>query len=338
MRQKRIALLACSNGMGHIRRLLALSVALRECGAHPVLLAEEDKLRRLGQTMQVAMPDFIPFCSRTERSDWMEPGEADWTLDLPALDDFDVVVSDNLVEVLAVRPDAWLSGSFFWHRVLECFPAAKAEYAESLLMQYRPRMISSRLFASPYLQAFTRLSTVGLYAFAGLGEQGVKRNFLLACGTGGGAISETAALVRSLASGEQPPCHTLWIEPAMYEDGMPPWIQPATFSPAMYAGIGCAIIRPGVGTATDALLAGARVFSFYEAGNDEMVFNATCMAAAGVGEDCGTAQLAWQAAMRFANTPDEQEAHKTAVSAMDRNGAYQAARLILQDEGGKEIE
>ncbi len=338
MRQKRIALLACSNGMGHVRRLFALSLTLREHGAHPVLLAEEHKVRRLAQAMQVAMPDFIPFCSRTERSDWMALGATDWMLDLPALDGFDVVVSDNLVEVLALRPDAWLSGSFFWHRALEGIPPSKAEYAESLLLQHWPRMIASSLFASPYLHASTLLSTVGLYAFPTSDVQEAKTDFLLACGTGGGATSETAALVRSLASGAQPPCRTLWIEPAMYEKGMPSWMRPATFSPRMFAGLACAVIRPGVGTATDALLAVSRVFSFYEAGNDEMTVNAKRIAAAGVAENCGTAQRAWQAAVRFANSPAEQEVHKTAAATLDRDGAHQAATLILQNEAGKEVE
>ena len=29
---------------------------------------------------------------------------------------------NNLIEILKVRPDAWLSGSFFWHESLNNFP------------------------------------------------------------------------------------------------------------------------------------------------------------------------------------------------------------------------
>jgi hypothetical protein len=334
MRQKKIALVACSNGMGHSRRLLALSLALRAHGAHPVLLTEENKLRHLCQAYQLTMPEFIAFSSRTQPSDWMGENPSNWKTDLPDLDSYCAVVSDNLIEVLASRPDTWLSGSFFWHRALEGFPAAKFTYAESLLRQYQPRMISSGLFAAPYLDSSTRLSQVGLYAFPGTSAGGEKTDFLVSCGTGGGANEEAGELVRQLASGPAPPCRTLWIEPSLYEKGMPKWMQPAVFSPAMYSRLACAIIRPGVGTITDALLAGARVFTFYEPGNDEMSTNAARAAAAGVGEDCNTALQAWQAALGFAANPLARQAHYVSAMALGRDGACQAAALILQSATG----
>jgi len=331
MQEKRVALLACSNGMGHARRLLALSLALSAQGAHPVLLAEEHKLRRLCQIYRLAMPEFVSFSSRTEQRDWMADGVPDWTTNLPDLEGFDVVVSDNLVEVLTFRPDAWLSGSFFWHCALEDFPTAKVTHAESLLRQYQPRMISSSLFAAPYLHSTTRLSLVGLYAFPDTGVRADKTDFLVSCGTGGGVTEEAGDLVRQLASGPQPICRTLWIEPSLYIEGMPPWMQPAPFSPAMYARLACAIIRPGVGTTSDVLLAGARVFSFYEPGNAEMSTNAARVAAAGVGEDCKTALRAWRAAVGFAASPTARQAHYDAAMALNRDGAIQSATLILQE-------
>jgi hypothetical protein len=328
MRQKRIALLACSNGMGHVRRLLSLSLELRARGAHPVLFAEESKLRCLCNAYQIDMPEFIEFSSQTERINWTTENKSSWISNLPGLDGFDSVVSDNLIEVLALRPDAWLSGSFFWHRALNSFPAERAAYAELLLREHRPRMISSGLFTAPYLHSSTRLSLVGLYAFPEIGKQTKKTDILISCGTGGGATEETAAMITCLASMGKPPCRTLWIEPSLYKISMPYWIQPATFSPSMYFRLACAIIRPGVGTATDVLLAGARVYSFYEAGNDEMYTNAASMEVAGVGEDCKTASLAWASAVSYMGNSYAKESHHAAVVKLDRDGASKAATLI----------
>jgi hypothetical protein len=317
--------------------LLSLSLALHAHGAQPVLIVEENKLRRLCKAYQLALPEFITFSSRTERSDWMTEGMPDWNTDLPDLNGFDAVVCDNLVEVLTMRPDAWLSGSFFWHRALESLPSAKIMHAESLLRQFRPRMISSGLFAAPYLRSSTRLSLVGLYDFPGSRVQVEKTDFLLSCGTGGGATEEAGELVHRLASDQHPFCRTLWVEPSLYSEGMPQWMQPATFSPEMYARVACAIIRPGVGTTTDALLAGARVFSFYEKGNYEMSTNAARASAAGVGVDCKTALKAWEAAIGFAASPAARQAHNTAAMKLDRNGASQAAKLILQGASGRQV-
>lgn len=331
MREKQIALLACSNGMGHVRRMLALALALREAGARPVMLAEGRKLARLKQTYGVIAPELIEFGSRTERNDWMSTSGSAWVEDLPGLDGYDEVVSDNLVEVLERRPDAWLSGSFFWHRALDGFPAACAVHAESLLHRHRPRMVTSSLFASTYLAASTRLAEVGLYAFPGsVAACNGGCDVLIACGTGGGADAEARALLQEIAAGPRVPCGTLWVEPSMYEFGMPVWMQAASFTPAMYAGLMCAVIRPGVGTATDALLAGARLFCFYESGNDEMRVNAARSATAGVGEDCGNARQAWHAALCFMDDTHLQAQHRAAAQALDRDGARQTAALIMR--------
>jgi len=338
MRVKRIGLLACSNGMGHVRRMLALALALREFGARPVVIAEGRKLARLAQAYGVDPPELIEFSGPTARSDWVTAFGSDWIRDLPDLDDYDEVVSDNLVEVLERRSDAWMSGSFFWHRALSGFPTCRFEHAESLLHRHRPRMVSSSLFTSPYLAASARLIEVGLYAIPRGVTSGGGTDALVACGTGGGADAEASALLQEIAAGPRPCFGTVWVEPCIYKAGMPAWMQAATFTPAMYAGLRCAVIRPGVGTATDALLAGARVFSFYEAGNDEMRVNAMRISAAGVGEDVGNACHAWQAAFRFMGDINLQREHRIAVQALDRDGAQEAATVILYGQQAKQSE
>ncbi|MBU0587302.1 MAG: hypothetical protein KJ852_01925 [Gammaproteobacteria bacterium] len=311
-----------------------MSMDLSAKGAFPVLMAPQAAVQRLATTFGVPMPEVIDFESRTTRADWLATDVRCWTEDLPALDEFDEVVSDNLIEILSLRPQAWLSGSFFWHQILPDFPLAKAARAEELLARYRPLMISTGLFAAPYLAAKTRLSTVGMYALGPRLRGGYGRDLLVSCGRGGEAEATTRELLQQLTSGARPGHATVWVESALYRSDMPEWMQPASFTPAMYGRLLAAVIRPGIGTVTDALLAGARLFMFHESENLEMVDNAQRLVAAGLGEACASAGQAWRAAMDYMTSQKAQERHEASIRKLDCDGAAQAARLILTGRAG----
>jgi hypothetical protein len=190
-------------------------------------------------------------------------------------------------------------------------------------------MISTALFSAAYLSIKTRLYNVGLYALGPAVEPTGDRGVLISCGTGGEAKSETKALLNQIAVGEPPEISTVWVEPDLYRSDMPAWIRPADFSPTMYARIAAAVIRPGVGTATDAIMAGARLFMFHEVGNNEMVYNAKRITDAGLGEAFSGAGPAWHAAKKFATVASACESRTAAASIVDRYGADQAAQLII---------
>lgn len=329
MSSLRVGLVACANGFGHVRRMLALARALEVLGASAVLLAPQQAVRSIASASRIALPQYIDFESRTTRGDWLMPEGRCWTDALPALDSFDIVVSDNLIEILAVRPQAWLSGSFFWHLALPGFPQAKAERAEALLADCRPRMISTDLFAASYLAAKTRLHRVGLYAFGSAERNESQTDVLVSCGRGGEVMSATQALLSSIASAARPAYVTVWVEPELYRPEMPAWMQPANFSPEMYGRLAAAVIRPGVGTVTDALLAGARLFTFHETDNLEMLGNARRLASANLAEACDGPMRAWLGAVDYARSRVAQGQHAIALQALSHEGAQQAARLIL---------
>jgi len=328
----RIALIACANGLGHVRRMLSLSLALRAQGASPVLLAPIDAAQRLAMASDVPMPEVIDFKSRTTRADWLEPKAACWIDDLPRLDEFDHVVSDNLIEILALLPSAWLSGSFFWHMALPDMPSEKAARAEELLALYRPRMITTGLFAAPYLAAKTRLNKVGMYSLGSVVRVDGYNDLLISCGKGGEVEKEMREFLNKIAFGSRPGHSMVWVEPGLYCPDMPDWMQPASFTPAMYGRLAAAIIRPGVGTVTDALLAGVRLFMFYESGNLEMIYNARKITEAGLGEAFPSAEHAWWAGLKFLRNDNAQQQHATSLRALDFSGSTEAARLLLMTD------
>ena len=149
---KKVALIACSNGYGHLRRLLLLSRALNKVSLESVLFAPLASVERLATTEGISIPEIVDFDSGTTISSWLNGSATNWYQYLPDLKEYDMVVSDNLIEILLVRPDAWLSGSFFWHEALEQFPEDLKNQSEALLRKYQPRILSSRMFTSEKLK------------------------------------------------------------------------------------------------------------------------------------------------------------------------------------------
>jgi hypothetical protein len=311
--------------------MMVLSQALREHGAITTLLAPRAAVQRLAMISGASMPEVLDFKSRTTRADWLALGSGCWTGDLPSLDDYDEVVSDNLVEILSLRPQAWLSGSFFWHMALSGFPSDKAIRAEELLARHHPRMISTGMFAAPYLAVKTRLFTVGMYALIPKVRDGQGTDLLVSCGLGGEADVVTQEFLRRLAAGARPGAHvTVWVEPALFRPDMPSWMRPASFTPSMYGRLLAAVIRPGIGTVTDALLTGARLFMFHESDNLEIADNARRVAAAELGVACVGVAQAWQAAMDYLKSRQAQEHHRAVVRELDSDGANEAACMVLK--------
>ena len=183
-----------------------------------------------------------------------------------------------------------------------------------------------------YLYKKTRLFKVGLFSFYSSYEDHNSSDILIASGTGGCIDDEAEILVDEICRSSRPIFGNIWVEPGLWNSNMPPWILPANFTPLMYQKLRCAVVRPGVGTVTDCLLNGARIFSFYESGNYEMKDNALKIGKAGVGEDCSGARLAWDLALNYYESSVNQAKHKKALELIDRNGARDAAALILGNQ------
>lgn len=327
---KNIALIACSNGYGHVRRLLLLAHALRKNGANPVLFASLQTVKRVTKSEMVACPRVVDFNTHTEREKWLNGTATDWVKSSSNFSEYDVVISDNLIEILLIRPDAWLSGSFFWHDSLKNFPKNLKSQALDLLKKYKPRMISSSMFASDLVRSKVQVFEVGLYAAKNnIAIHKNKSDALISCGKGGSSEVHAKEFVKLLVEREKTQFHRVWVEPSILPNKYPDWMSPATFTYKMYQSIISAVIRPGVGTITSSLLSGARIFPFYEGNNKEMEFNASRVQSYHVGESTSTIDEAWLKAELFAADENSQKRHFEEVKGLDLCGAQQSAEIIL---------
>ena len=146
-----VGLIACSNGLGHARRLILIANNLSEYGASVTLFAPKVSVERISKALQIEIRfTFIDFDTQTS-ADLLRIGNYQslfWEERLPNLSNFDVVISDNLPEILAIRPDAWLSGNFFWHEALQDISPQYRMRATQLIRSNRPNMLTYVPFSS----------------------------------------------------------------------------------------------------------------------------------------------------------------------------------------------
>lgn len=324
----RYCFIACDHGLGHIRRVVAVCRELELLtDASATILARQEHAKKFGREVD-------HFETRTTRSALMRGVRqaCRWHERLPSLDAYDVIVSDNLPEVLELRADAILMGSFLWHQALEGIDTDYYRTAERLLRKYKPVMIGSGLFATRQLRSTTQFVDVGLFEQAPIAP-GAATDLLVSCGYTDECLEQTRAAVHALAEREAPPYRKVHVEPRALPGKYPEWMQPADFSPHMYSGLAAAVVRPGAGAVTDALQAGARIFCFYENGNDELKYNAQQLERHGYGVDCGKAETAVDKALHR-NTSSN--GGKMAGTDMEFAGAKRAAAYIrsLSDRTG----
>lgn len=330
MQKKSVALIACTNGYGHIKRLLLLSESLIALGSSPTLFAPKKLTELIASKEKISNFKIVDFNSHTAKENWLNGSAVEWIKLIPDLSEFDIVVSDNLVEVLLIRPDAWLCGSFFWHDAIERFPSSLKKQSVELLKKYNPKMISSELFTSDQLDENTKLFEVGLFC-GNIPRVNLnhKTDALIACGMGGSVKKEALKFTKRLANINKVNFKRVWIESDIIPMDRPNWMIPATFTSGMYEKIKVAIIRPGVGTITNSLLAGAKIFPFYENDNFEMNFNTIKIHMAGVASLTQNLNDAWNESHLFVESAEMQKKFEEDVRKIDFNGAHQAALLIL---------
>ena len=299
--------------------------------AYPVIYAPIKSVKHIAKIQNIPTHKVVDFDTKTTVSDWLYGSATDWLRRLPDLSEYDQVVSDNLVEILELRPDAWLSGSFFWHDVLVDIPNNIALRADKLLRKTYPKMISSSLFSSNKLKEYTRLYEVGLYKSTlnkNL-DHNKKNDILISIGHGSSLHKKVQNFINNLSKRREVLFKNVWVEPSLIPNSHPYWMRAATYTPEMYNTLICAVIRPGVGTITDVLMSGGRLFLFHEQKNQEMKHNAKSIGQLGLGLSCANIENAWYEAECYIYNKTIQDKHVELVNNLNFNGVKEAANILM---------
>ena len=329
---KSVALIACSNGLGHTRRIILLAKILKRKELNVTVFAPRNAVTHLNQKAYLESIKLVDFNSQTSAQNWASGNSEKWYQMLPDLYEFDLVVSDNLIEILKIRNDAWLLGSFFWHESIQKFPEKLKKESQNLLINHKPKMISTALFSSEKLKEYTDLYEVGLFSNSNKifyeSKEFAKNDVLIACGKGGELTSHTKDFIQRLAKEKCTAFNNVWVEPNLLPKNPPLWMKKATFTNKMYHSLRASVIRPGVGTITDSLVARSKVFLYYEPDNLEMKENSYLVESSGLGVNSVEIDNAWSDVVDYINNLELQYEFMRNSETLNINGAQEAADIL----------
>lgn len=205
----------------------------------------------------------------------------DWLKKLrqaPSIVEADLVLSDNLTGLLAIRPDTLLFGSFLWHDLIaECtgnYDALEICRKEiHLLDLYKPTMFCIGEMVMP--EVSNRCRPVNLSWLCkkaprlNARERSIKKVFI----TGGASYAshdwlQTAVTFLS-ASGAK-----ISLDPSFPTGAIAGTYQRFTFSQEEFQSLDLIICRPGIGILTDAIQYGIPILAVDDGSNKEIAFNA----------------------------------------------------------------
>lgn len=339
---KSCAIIACDNGLGHVRRCFLIGRELAKHGIRTDLFAPSAKYKKFEKLFN---PDpllrNIDFATHTTAESLMK-GErvaTHWHQRLPHMADYDAVLCDNLPEILNIRTDAILSGHFLWHHAIEGINPLYREAAQNLIHRFKPTIIASKLFATIEISSLLNYMPVGLYVSDHPRIEDLSGgNLLISGGSTSAMHSDLGGMVERLFNHGEEPFETVFIDPGIMSNkkfckkkNLPSWIRIADYSPVMYRAVTAAVCRPGVGTVTDLLQQGGRPFCVYENRNNELTGNAIALASARVGCDCKFPEIALKQAKEYASDLSARSRHIQALSEVDFDGVSAAVRIICNE-------
>lgn len=320
--RRRICVVVCQNGLGHFRRAMGVIDAL--------LRTQPNRLRIdvLCEPWQLTMTSGWPVTARLRAAAsvrfrstdmagsprWESGGEDDtayfaWIETLKteaALRHADLVISDNLAGVLAIRADAVMMGSFLWHDVIRGRGSAAdriAAWEESLLEAVGPPMLCVRDIAMPEVYRLTQ--AVPLPWFCEPDDHARRRRWpIRTVLVLGGATSAVTQPLGALASALHDHGDYVISAPARL---LPPELRASArvsafdFSEESFAACDLVVGRPGVGMLTECVQFGLPILCVSDEPNVEMRHNALRVEELGIGRRLSLADGAAAAARLLHN-------------------------------------
>ena len=340
----RIAVFACANGLGHVRRVIAISTFMLKNGylgqidaylplTHIEALKGWEDRDYFILNSQVKIIDFRYPTGQVKKTKNLY--DKNWSyINLPRLQKYDVVWSDNIVQVLDQRKDAILTGSFFWHEVFEEHIANNGlkefiKIQRDLIGNANPVMAGNEYFSTRDVKSLTRFIPVGLYRYSMLFQEKQNNGLLLSCGLGGEEEDIARNAIQKIIKEKLTSPDILFVEPRILPGKYPKWIAKADFSSKMFQYCAAVCIRPGMGTISDALIGRNRIFAYFKENSFEMKHNCVVLEKLKVGQKSNDPFSAYLDAIEYIKSPDKVSNQLLRTSHLRTDGVFATANLIL---------
>jgi hypothetical protein len=286
----KLAFIACDHGFGHTKRIIKVIKYLSLDPSLSIDLFASTKI-----VNNLVFNDYTTirlnvniknFETRTTLDHKFFSNPFEWLTRLPDLNVYDKVISDNLIELLSIRNDAIISGSFFWHYSCNMFSTKDYDFLENLLYLYKPMVIGLDGF-SKNLRLNTNINLVHsgfvIEDFLREPKYDHKKGILLTGGKSKKIDNLFLDIIVRLFDEERLNGYNFWIDSNIPLRLRNKRLRKATFDIDMFDGLIAAIARPGIGIITESVQYGFMIFPVFELGNNEMKSNSDSLFKFGIG-------------------------------------------------------
>lgn len=344
--------IVCSNGFGHLKRVLKVVSALKKVSSDCRILIEckESNLAQISKEPAIAAlinADNVTFSHEVLNQEPEYNGSSSfgefeiWLNTLKPPNPDEMVILDNEGILLKIFPDAVLMGSFLWSDVIESKGwdslAPYTEVERQLLKRAKPYMLGLSDMATDSVRNNTRFVPLPWFVKDHNTTENVEKSDILI--TMGGSGKEKEFMDLPLLSGLER------FENRVYADGrlresLNGRFKTFDFSAASFNKVKLVIGRPGIGILTECVQYNIPIACIYEKDNAEMVHNAACVEKLGIGIDLmNIPQADHEYHVSYITNLDKQ-AGKYNFNKIKYNGAELAANWLLtfwQNADGKTI-
>ena len=332
---KKVAVIVCNNGLGHIKRvlwLLRLFYKNFPSNIQADVFVNSEKLKYFPSITNYFNRNKYRISFSNIRADSFNYEEEFLSKYKNHLENADYIWSDNLIFPLKYRKEVFLTGSFLWLDVINDVNVVKRE--EEILIENQPIMIANKYFATPNVKNLTKFEGVGMYEYFPFHiPENLPHKILLSCGKSPSANVFFKKYLPVLNKEiKKIPSHIeIFIEADYYQNFcFAKNVKKANFSEEMFSCISAAAIRPGVGTVCDVLLKGGRIFSFFEDNNFEINHNAEILEKLKVGEKCHDVKIALNKSVKYLFDKKLQEKHFAYLKKIDFRGLNDTVTKIKE--------
>ena len=344
----KIGLIVCSNGLGHVRRVISICAFMlrNSFEGHIDAFLPKSHLERLSNWPErlyfVNHPNVeiinFEYPRKSNHGD-IPLVEKGWEeISLPDMDKYDILWSDNILDVLQKRSDAIITGSFLWHEVFDNSEYSVdlrnfIDYQKDLIKKHKPIMVGNELFATPEVRKTTRFIPVGFYRYETFLREKKYSNILYASGLGGEEEEIFKSDLEKIINYNLRPPSKLFVEPRLLPSSYPSWIQKANFSGEMFHSCMAVCIRPGFGTISDSIVNRNQIFAFSSEDSFEMIHNCDILQKMRLGHRCKSPFEAYQKAINYVSDKKKVKEHIMQTAHVRTDGVYATANVILSNGG-----
>ena len=347
MKRIKLGFIVCPNGFGHLKRTLsiidsllntnariscrlylpyshqkALSYWKNNCINNKRLSIEPTKLE---ETEYFNQKSYKNFNFISYKSCWKN---------LAAKinkENFDLVISDNMLGILGENNDAIILGSFLWHKISNGIYSEEitktCNYEQSLFNDIQPRIISLENFTPKYISSNPNNFTVSMFCKKRKLIKHINSiNSILV--TGGGSGANNTFLISIVKELNKKNVHLLVdkkiksVEKELSNDPLNEF----TFARKDFEKVDLIICRPGIGIITEAVEYNIPLIGIDDQKNDEISFNATQIEKIGIGRKMKKTD---SLSLLLEEIQNNYSNYINTLDAINKEGSTATARLLM---------